>query len=118
MASTNGGCSAVNLNLMQILQGAAFLCLSSIMRIKAINGQESYLDAGISVSEMLEALDIEANKVIIEINLEIIEKDKYSNKLHEDDKVKSLHSWRRLNERVFYPKKKARYPARKNAAQL
>lgn len=56
-----------------------------------INGQESYLDAGISVSEMLEALDIEANKVIIEINLEIIEKDKYSEtKLHEDDKVEII----------------------------
>ncbi len=56
-----------------------------------INGQESYLDAGISVSEMLEALDIEAKKVIIEINLEIIEKDKYSEtKLHEDDKVEII----------------------------
>jgi len=40
---------------------------------------------------MLEALDIEANKVIIEINLEIIEKDKYSEtKLHEDDKVEII----------------------------
>ena len=56
-----------------------------------INGQESYLDAGISVSEMLETLDIEAEKVIIEINLEIIEKDKYSEtKLHEDDKVEII----------------------------
>lgn len=56
-----------------------------------INGQESYLDAGISVSEMLEALDIEAKKVIIEINLEIIEKDKCSEtKLHEDDKVEII----------------------------
>lgn len=56
-----------------------------------INGQESYLEAGISVSEMLETLDIEAEKVIIEINLEIIEKDKYSEtKLHEDDKVEII----------------------------
>ena len=61
-----------------------------------INGQESYLDAGISVSEMLEALDIEAKKVIIEINLEIIEKDKYSEtKLHEDDS-ETTHSWEEM----------------------
>lgn len=56
-----------------------------------INGQESYLDPGISVSEMLETLEIEAEKVIVEINLDIIEKDKYSEtKLHEDDKVEII----------------------------
>lgn len=56
-----------------------------------INGQESYLDAGISVSEMLKKLDIAAEKVIIEINLEIIEKDKYSEtKIKEDDNVEII----------------------------
>ncbi|SMB87325.1 sulfur carrier protein [Desulfonispora thiosulfatigenes DSM 11270] len=53
-----------------------------------INGQESYLEVGISVSEMLCKLDIKEDKVIIEINLEIIPKDKYAEtKLNQDDKV-------------------------------
>ena len=53
-----------------------------------LNGDPYEINRGTNLSELLNKLKIQTNKVAIEVNGEIIEKNKYTNLiLNKDDKV-------------------------------
>ena len=53
-----------------------------------LNGDSYEINDGINLNELLNKLKIQKNKVAIEVNGEIVEKNKYPNLiLNEDDKV-------------------------------
>lgn len=53
-----------------------------------INGEEKDLKEGITIIDMLETLGLNKDKVVVEINLDIIPKDKYSQMtLNKKDKI-------------------------------
>ena len=53
-----------------------------------LNGDSYEINDGINLNELLNKLKIQKNKVAIELNGEIVEKNKYPNLiLNEDDKV-------------------------------
>ena len=53
-----------------------------------VNGIEMKFDTNITVIELLQKLEIDKDKVVIEINLEIIPKENYSNRIiNDDDKI-------------------------------
>ena len=57
-----------------------------------LNGDPFEINIGLNLSELLNKLKIEKNKVAIEVNGEIIHKDKYPNfLLNKDDKVEIVH---------------------------
>ena len=57
-----------------------------------LNGDLYEINDGTNLSELLNKLKIQKNKVAIEINGEIVEKNKYSNLiLNKDDKVEIVH---------------------------
>jgi sulfur carrier protein len=53
-----------------------------------LNGDSYEINSGTNLNELLNKLKIEKNKVAIEVNGEIIQRDKYKNLiLNKDDKV-------------------------------
>ena len=53
-----------------------------------LNGDPYEIDTGTNLNELLNKLKIQKNKVAIEVNGEIVEKNKYQNLiLNKDDKV-------------------------------
>ena len=57
-----------------------------------LNGDPYEINNGINLNELLNKLKIQKNKVAIEINGEIVQKDKYENLvLSKDDKVEIVH---------------------------
>ena len=57
-----------------------------------LNGDPYEINNGINLNELLNKLKIQKNKVAIEINGEIVQKDKYINLiLNKDDKVEIVH---------------------------
>jgi len=57
-----------------------------------LNGDIYEVNYGTNLNELLNKLKIKKNKVAIEVNGEIIEKDKYPNLiLNKDDKVEIVH---------------------------
>ena len=57
-----------------------------------LNGEAYEIINGINLSELLNKLKIQRNKVAIEVNGEIIEKNNYPNLiLNKDDKVEIVH---------------------------
>ena len=57
-----------------------------------LNGRSYQISDGMNLNELLNNLKIEKNKVAIEVNGEIIEKNKYSNLiLDKGDKVEIVH---------------------------
>ena len=57
-----------------------------------LNGDPFEINIGSNLSELLNKLKVEKNKVAIEVNGEIVHKDKYSNLvLNKDDKVEIVH---------------------------
>ena len=57
-----------------------------------LNGNPYEINNGTNLSELLNKLKIQKNKVAIEVNGEIIEKSKYPNLiLRRDDKVEIVH---------------------------
>ena len=57
-----------------------------------LNGDPYEIDKGINLNELLNKLKIQKKKVAIEVNGEIVEKNKYSNlTLNKDDKVEIVH---------------------------
>jgi len=57
-----------------------------------LNGDPFEINNGTNLNELLNKLKIEKNKVAIEVNGQIVEKDKYSNLiLNKDDKVEIVH---------------------------
>ena len=57
-----------------------------------LNGDSYEINKGTNLNELLNKLKIQKNKVAIEVNGEIIEKDKYPNLiLNKDDKVEIVH---------------------------
>ena len=57
-----------------------------------LNGQSYDLSGKMNLNELLKNLKIQKNKVAIEVNGEIVEKNKYSSLiLHRDDKVEIVH---------------------------
>ncbi len=57
-----------------------------------LNGDPYEINIGINLSELLNKLKIQKNKVAIEVNGEIVEKDKYPNLiLNKNDKVEIVH---------------------------
>ena len=57
-----------------------------------LNGSPYEVNKGINLNELLNKLKIQKNKVAIEVNGEIVEKNKYPNLvLNKDDKVEIVH---------------------------
>ena len=57
-----------------------------------LNGDPYEINSGTNLNELLNKLKIQKNKVAIEVNGEIIEKNKYLNLiLNKDDKVEIVH---------------------------
>ena len=57
-----------------------------------LNGDTFEINVGTNLNELLNKLKIQKNKVAIEVNGEIIEKNKYLNLiLNKDDKVEIVH---------------------------
>ena len=57
-----------------------------------LNGSSYEINNGTNLNELLNKLKIVKNKVAIEVNGEIVEKNKYSNLiLNKDDKVEIVH---------------------------
>ena len=57
-----------------------------------LNGDPYEINYGINLNELLNKLKIQKNKVAIEVNGEIVEKNKYLNLiLSKDDKVEIVH---------------------------
>ena len=57
-----------------------------------LNGISYEINKGINLNDLLNKLKIKKNKVAIEVNGEIIEKNKYLNLiLNKDDKVEIVH---------------------------
>ena len=57
-----------------------------------LNGTSYEIDNGINLDELLNKLKIKKNKVAIEVNGNIIERNKYSNLiLNKNDKVEIVH---------------------------
>ena len=57
-----------------------------------LNGGPYEINNGTNLDELLNKLKIQKNKVAIEVNGQIVEKDKYSNlTLNKDDKVEIVH---------------------------
>ena len=57
-----------------------------------LNGNPYEINNGTNLNELLNKLKIEKNKVAIEINGEIVQKEKYQNLvLNKDDKVEIVH---------------------------
>ena len=57
-----------------------------------LNGDFYEIDKGTNLNELLNNLKIQRNKVAIEVNGEIVEKNKYSKLiLNSDDKVEIVH---------------------------
>ena len=53
-----------------------------------VNGKKSDFDAGITVNELLQKLNLSKDKVVVEVNLEIIAKEQYvARALNTGDKV-------------------------------
>ena len=64
---------------------------SNVAKIQ-LNGDSYEINGGSNLNELLKKLKIEKSKVAIEVNGEIIQKDKYPNLiLNEDDKVEIVH---------------------------
>lgn len=56
-----------------------------------INGEEMKLPENVTVLEMLKSLNINAEKVVVEVDMEIVDKSQYSmKKLGEDSKVEII----------------------------
>jgi len=57
-----------------------------------LNGDSYEINNGTNLSKLLNKLKIQTNKVAIEVNGEIIERNKYQNLiLNKDDKVEIVH---------------------------
>ena len=57
-----------------------------------LNGDPYEINTGTNLNELLNNLKIQKNKVAIEVNGEIVEKNKYSNLiLNKDDRVEVVH---------------------------
>ena len=57
-----------------------------------LNGDPYEINSGTNLNELLNRLKIHKNKVAIEVNGEIVEKNKYQNLiLHKNDKVEIVH---------------------------
>jgi len=64
---------------------------SNVAKIQ-LNGDPYEINSGTNLNELLNKLKIQKNKVAIEVNGEIIHKDKYSNLiLRKDDKIEIVH---------------------------
>ena len=58
-----------------------------------LNGTSYEINTGTNLNELLNKLKIKKNKVAIEVNGEIVEKNKYLNLiLNKDDKVEIVHA--------------------------
>ena len=57
-----------------------------------LNGAPYEINSGTNLNELLNKLKIQKNKVAVEVNGEIVEKNKYPKLiLHKDDKVEIVH---------------------------
>ena len=57
-----------------------------------LNGSSYEINGGTNLTQLLDKLEISSKKVAIEVNGEIIEKNKYAELvLNEDDKVEIVH---------------------------
>ena len=57
-----------------------------------LNGDSHEINSGTNINELLNKLKIHTNKVAVEVNGEIVEKNKYPDLiLNKDDKVEIVH---------------------------
>ncbi len=52
-----------------------------------INGEKKEFNKDLTIEELLEELDIDKEKVVVEVNKDIIPKDQYNLKLNSEDRV-------------------------------
>lgn len=52
-----------------------------------INGEKREFNKDLTIEELLEELDIDKEKVVVEVNKDIIPKDQYNLKLNSEDRV-------------------------------
>jgi sulfur carrier protein len=56
-----------------------------------INGQERDIEAGISVHQLLNKLELQAGRVVVELNFEIVEKSLYKETiLNKEDQIEII----------------------------
>ncbi|MFP4698092.1 MAG: sulfur carrier protein ThiS [Eubacteriales bacterium] len=56
-----------------------------------VNGKEMSFDNKVTILELIEKFNLNSNKVVVEVNYEIIEKDKYSQyMLNEEDRIEII----------------------------
>jgi sulfur carrier protein len=56
-----------------------------------INGKKTDLPTGISITELLRQLNLDRDKIVIEVNSELISKDQYASiLLKQDDQVEII----------------------------
>lgn len=56
-----------------------------------INGEKTDLPTGISITELLRQLNLDRDKIVIEVNCELISKDQYASVLlKQDDQVEII----------------------------
>lgn len=61
------------------------------MQIK-LNGEQQEMEAGITVSGLLEQLQLQQNRVAVELNLEILPKARYADQVIQDgDRIEIVH---------------------------
>lgn len=57
-----------------------------------VNGKEQELDHSVSVKQLLQILDLKGDRVAVEVNLEIVDRQKFDDyKIKEGDKVEVIH---------------------------
>lgn len=57
-----------------------------------VNGKEQELDCPVSVKQLLQILDLKGDRVAVEVNLEIVDRQKFDNfKIKEGDTVEVIH---------------------------
>jgi sulfur carrier protein len=52
-----------------------------------VNGQKKNFSSSITIIELIEELNLSENKIVVEVDGEIIPKENYSKQLNEDSKV-------------------------------
>jgi len=57
-----------------------------------VNGKEQELDHPVSVKQLLQILDLKRERVAVEVNLEIVDRQKFDDyEIKEGDKVEVIH---------------------------
>ncbi len=56
-----------------------------------INGEKKNFPSGITINELIKKLNLSKNKIVVEVDSEIIPKENYSKKLNNNSKVEIVN---------------------------